>query len=49
MRPTKPLLRSLYVDGKIEKNKKEFPVSNEEFIAGKSSNAMGKINDIDTT
>ena len=31
MRPTKPLLKSLHVDRKIEKNKKEFPVSNEEF------------------
>ena len=45
LKPTKPLSRSLQVDGIIEENELEFPVNNEESILDKSSGRMKKIND----
>ena len=41
------MLRSLHVDSKIEENGIEIPVNNEELFVGKSSDEMGKINDIE--
>ena len=45
LKPTKPLSRSLQVDGIIEENELEFPDNNEESILDKSSGGMKKIND----
>ena len=47
MNPTKPLARSLHVDGKMEENKPKIPVNNQESIVDKPSDEMGKINDIE--
>ena len=47
VKPTKPLSRSLQVDGKEEANGLEFPVNNEESILDKLSDGMKKINDVE--
>ena len=47
VKPTKPLSRSLRVDGKKEENGLEFPVNSKESILDKSSDGMKKNNDVE--